>query len=188
MKLNYGLVRQWLIENMSLCSLDQLRELSDMVDQATVQAELRKSRIEEELAQLRMLAEDSAQRLGLPVEQILNLTRQGPEQRAGAVDLVVPVGAKKPRAGVRKPYMNPFQDDGTIYSISLAHPDRNRPEWLARAEAEGISLDQCHYKRLESTWRLKNMPRLYDPIARHAELVAQEPVKYQRLKRNPKAN
>lgn len=178
MKLSYRGVRAWLEENAKNCTFEELCTLQTIIEEALQTAEAQHKKLEKAKAEMQALAKE----IGVgDVASLVRLVTGTAIQAPAAAEAGEPV--RKLRANVRKPYMDPFDPESDIYSLQHLHPD---PEWFIAAQEKGWTKEECHYKRLMAAWRARGMQPLYDPIARHAELVAmekQQPV-FQRVRKN----
>jgi len=171
MRLSYIGVRRWLEDNATSCTEEELHLLATIIESAIPIVERRNSEVQQKLARIVELARDA----GLDEKAVARLVHSKRD---------LPPGARLPRTGVRRPYMNPFDAESGIYAFPPTHPDK-MPEWAKQALAQGWEKEEMHYKKLAAAWAKRNMPKLFDPVARHSELQAEEAAKggYQRKKK-----
>lgn len=171
MRLSYIAVRRWLQENATSCSEEELHTIAYIAEQAIPIVEKKNQELKRKLAQIVELAKEA----GLDEKAVARLV-------SSKVELAP--GSRLPRTAVRRPYMNPFDAQSGIYAFPPNHPEKI-PAWAKQAIAQGWEKEEMHYKRLAAAWAKRNMPRLYDPVARHSELQAEEAAKggYQRKKK-----
>lgn len=171
MRISYLTVRNWLELHGPHCRLDELQDLSALLSELIRDAEALEARKVLAVQELRAVAEQRAAEIGVPVQELLRL------QFREIAPQPFPTGGSRSsaRPTVRRPFMNPYADDGQIYADHTSHPSRKAPAWWERAQREGISMAMCHHSRLLDTWRATGLPVLYpDPTARHREIVEEE--------------
>lgn len=171
MRLSFVGVRRWLEDNATSCSEEELHTLASIVEQAIPVVARKDQEVKKKLAQIVELAKEA----GLDEKAVARLV-------SSKVELAP--GSRRLRTAVRRPYMNPFDVQSGIYAFPPNHPEK-MPDWAKEAIAQGWEKEEMHYKKLAAAWTKRNMPRLYDPVARHSELQAEEAAKggYQRKKK-----
>lgn len=171
MRLSYRAVRRWLEANALSCSAEELHTLASIADQAIPLVEKRHRERQQKLDQIAALAREA----GLDEEEVARLVNSKSDRQSDE---------RRPRTGVRRPYMNPFDAHSGIYAFPPNHPEKI-PHWAKQALNKGWTKEEMHYKNLAGAWARRNMSPLYDPVARHGELQAVEAAKggYQRKKR-----
>ncbi|MCX9158536.1 hypothetical protein OPU71_20630 [Niveibacterium sp. 24ML] len=172
MRLSFIGVRRWLENNATSCSEEELHLLADIIESAIPVVERRNDEVKQKLEQIVALAKEA----GLDQKAVARLV-------SSKIDL--PPGARLPRTAVRRPYMNPFDPQSGIHAFPPNHPEKI-PEWARQAISQGWEKEEMHYKKLAAAWAKRNMPQLYDPVARHSDLQAEEAAKgaYQRKKKS----
>lgn len=171
MRLSVVGVRNWLEANATSCSEEELHTLASIIESAIPVVEHRNSEVQQKLDQIRVLAKEA----GLDEKAVARLVQSKTE---------LSFSARLLRTSVRRPYMNPFDAQSGIYAFPPNHPEK-MPEWAKQALAQGWEKDELHYKKLAAAWAKRNMPKLFDPVARHSELQAEEAARggYQRKKK-----
>lgn len=171
MRLSVVGVRNWLSVNATSCTEEELHTLADIIASAIPVVERKNNEVQQKLDQIRVLAKEA----GLDEKAVARLVQSKAEQSFSTRLL---------RTSVRRPYMNPFDAQSGIYAFPPNHPEK-MPEWAKQALAQGWEKEEMHYKRLAAAWAKRNMPQLYDPVARHSELQAEEAARggYQRKKK-----
>lgn len=160
MKLTFVGVRRWLEENAKECSEEELHTLAFIIESALVVVEKKNEEVQKKIDQILELA----RQVGLDENAINNFLAK--ETRLSA-------SYRVPRTGIRRPYMNPFDEQSGIYAFPPNHPEK-MPQWAKDAMNNGWSKNEMHYKNLADAWQKRNMKALYDPIKRHNDLQAAE--------------
>ena len=174
MKISYATTKKWLETDAASCSAEELCTLLQLIEDALKIVEKRDEKLTGTLLEMERLAKsvgfDSVQDL----MKVVAKSSRPP---------VVVNDVRAPRAGLRKPFMNPLDPHSGIYALTHLH---DLPEWAQACVDKGWSKDELHYKRIASSWSARGIEPLFDPVARHAELVKQEiesAVKFQRPKK-----
>lgn len=171
MRLTYSSVLQWLAANAETLTPAEIAKLETAVANAKAESHRHNEKLQRALAEMESIAKSVG--LGSATD-LLKLVARGPA--AAAPD------GKTPRAGLRKPYMDPYDPDSGIFALTHLH---ELPEWARRAVANGWTKPEFHYKRIGAAWKARGITPAYDPIARHKELMHKEldeTVVYQRGK------
>jgi hypothetical protein len=164
MRITYPAVLSWLSLHNSELTTAQLKQLSSVVQAALDKAREREERTAEALRRMDEIARELGAASAAEVLRLANAKQRG-------TPVPVETAGRLPRSGIRKPYLNPFERDSTIYSAkSLKAAD-----WFKRAQTEGWTAEQCHYKRLLVSWKSHGMKSLYDdPKQEYEKLLRQE--------------
>lgn len=164
MRITYPAVLSWLSVHNSELTTAQLEQLTSVVHAALDRAREREERTADALRRMDEIARELGVSSAVEVLQLANAQQRG-------VPMPVDIGSKLPRSGIRKPYLNPFERDSTIYSAKSL----KAAEWFKRAQTKGWTAEQCHYKRLLVSWKSHGMKPLYDdPKQEYEKLLRQE--------------
>ena len=162
-QLNFDLVMAWLASPELALTAEQLERL---VIEA-IQAEDRVKNKAARMGRVKAQADEVARAGGYDsVEQLLQA--MSPPAAVSTAGRVLP-GRKRPFQ-IRKPYMSPFTPDA-IYSLAAHHPV---PDAIAKLLANGWRKEELHFRRLGDAAAARGLTLAFDPLARHAELVAAE--------------
>ena len=171
MRLTFTGIRNWLEDNATACTEEELHTIAGIVDEALPIVCRKNEEIKLKLAQIVRLAQEA----GLDEKAVARLISSKTE---------APASQRPSRTGVRRPYMNPFDADSGIHAFPPNHPEK-LPTWAKEAMENGWAKEEMHYKHLEAAWAQRGMERLYDPVARHLDLQTAEAAKggFQRKKK-----
>lgn len=168
MRLSLHTVKKWLAQNAGEQSIDELNELIDLCYAAIKTAESQEARRQEALA----AAQQAAVAAGYSsLDELLQAAR--PTGRRGSSVTTRPLAS-----GVRKPYID-YRHPDAVHAVKKANP----PGWFLELEQQGWTLEECRYDRLAAACKARGIKLNFDPVERHAELIAVEPARFKRQAR-----
>ncbi len=162
MKISYATTKKWLETDAEKCSAEELCTLLQLIEDALKIVEKRDEKLTGALAEMERLAKS----VGFDsVQDLMKLVTKSSRSSVSTTDV------RAPRAGLRKPFMNPLDPHSGIFALTHLH---DLPDWAQACVDKGWSKDELHYKRIAAGWSARGIEPLFDPIARHAELVKKE--------------
>lgn len=167
MRLSFQQVLNWIDDQAKDCTAAQLNMLMQKLEAAKREAAQR----DEQVERVRQQMSEMAKSLGLesPAE-LMKFIKPGAVEAAPKTKFIRQ-GSRVPRTSIRKPYMDPFDPQSDIHALPHMHP---LLPWAQRCIDQGWSKEELHYKRIKAAWQARGLPELYDPIERHAALIAAE--------------
>lgn len=178
MRVSYNAVYNWLKSNADTCTIDQLHVLDDLIGAAKTKVREKQAHSQEALNK----AEAAAKASGFAsLEELLRLAR--PELAGNFTHVVTNSSSVQQRGASRKPYMDPEKGDKIYAAFTNRIPPELQP-WIDK----GWELSELHYKNIAAARKARGMSATYDPIARHAELKAEEDAKPNRIRRVSRKN
>lgn len=176
MRLSYKSVLNWVESEAKNCSTRELEYLSGMVEVALDQAKTRESATRYALEQ----AEVAAQKAGYQsLEALLNATGRSLSPSKQPIAATNQNGRQL--APPRKPYMDPMSPADSVKAYAV-YKNRAMPPELQKRIDEGWDLSEMSFRRISAARKARGFPpnEPYDPIQKHAELMAAEPPRYRR--------
>lgn len=157
MRPSFTTIRKWITDPNSDISLDQLRELSSLVEQRRAYAESHEDRVQQALQQ-------AADNLGVPVEELVKRTAPVNSSTRKTVD------------GVRRPYLNPYKlagdDEDEVQLVFLAN--KRMPPWAEALLKNGWDKEDFRYNRIQKKMAAAGMKCNFDPVAIYEKRVKAE--------------
>lgn len=173
MRITYPSVLAWATAEGKNCTPAELNSLLGVLEVALNKSKDRDGFTRHALQQAEILAKDAGYG---SLDEMLQATGRTVSKTA-APNPNFATSAGKQIAAPRKPYLDPLDPNTEAFAV---YKDRAIPAALQRRIDEGWSLEEMHYKRIAAGRKARGLDAPYDPIQKHAELMAQEPVRYKR--------
>jgi hypothetical protein len=174
MRVSFSTIRNWLAAHSDDLTVEQLTELSSLVEQQRQAATEREGKY-------RRALEQAAASVGVSVDELLKRSRPGDQ------------GGKQKISGVRRPYLNPYAPEDGLFALF----DNRMPDWADKLiNHPNPSLRwtkaELHYKEIEAAFERHEGQKWADKYGKSAqaiyvELEQQEPTRYSRQQKRKDA-